>query len=32
MVDVLFLIGIFGFFGFAMLVAWACARLMEEKA
>jgi hypothetical protein len=31
MVDVLFMIGAFGFFGFALLVTYGCYLLMGEK-
>jgi hypothetical protein len=31
MVDVLFMIGAFGFFGFAALVAYGCHLLMGDK-
>jgi hypothetical protein len=31
LVDILFLIGTFGFFGFALLVAYGCHLLMGEK-
>jgi hypothetical protein len=31
LVDILFLIGTFGFFGFALLVAYACHLLIGEK-
>jgi hypothetical protein len=32
MVDVLFMIGTFGFFAFALLVAYGCYLLMGEKS
>ena len=32
MVDLLFIIGVFGFFAFALAVAYGCHWLMEERS